>query len=285
VAVYETLGSVISEANWALSGIDIISAAARSRVKSDFVGVRVGLRVEGNTDWVGSWSQDKTALAAGTKFSVMDQDRFRSRVSEGATPVVEITTNGSPSTIVGSSVTFHIARVSGVAGKVGPLINTVAEMDPGTRSLIDQLNESGVGESSRTIQLVDPSSTVTQTAVAPYHDYDASAQAISSTSYVDSNVAITVLVPSGKTVKVMVSATCSGEGNAGAAYIHAAISDGATEVVESQAHSTGTNAWRSLTSHYAEDITADTTYKLRLKYTTTALSVKFQQISAIAVSI
>ena len=111
----------------------------------------MGIRYEGNTDWLGIINTGSGALSAGVPVLLYTGSR---RVLKGSFPVVELTFVNSPPTVVGSAITFHYATDGASRGSRRALVS-VASPDQAVRSIVDQINASGLGESSVHIQLVD----------------------------------------------------------------------------------------------------------------------------------
>lgn len=282
---YDLQGPVVRDGTWTLTGVDVVSPTARNKSTSAYYKIRVGMREGGNTTWVGSWSQAASGLAAGTSLGLLETSRRGMRLKEGSSGVVEVTKVGSPADIVGMAVTFRMQRVGDSRGSVKPIVNTPATDDPAMRAVIDHLN-TGSGEVIHSVPLVaETPAAATVTTPAAYHDYESSAATVSSTTYIDGRVSVTVTVPSGATsVYVLVNAFATIDGNAAAAIGHLAIGDGSSELVETRVRTGGVGWGRSANVSYAATITSDTTFKTRVKRTTANADFTWEGISALAVA-
>lgn len=148
---FELAGPVIQRANLVLTGVELMSLSGRAKDNADYVKIRAGIRYKSGTDWLSTVNTSKNSLVAGSPVTMYDEEK---RLLDGAFPVVEITLVGTPATLVGSSVTFHYAMDGSSRGRRRALVG-VAASDQATRSLVDQINASGLGESSVQIQLND----------------------------------------------------------------------------------------------------------------------------------
>jgi hypothetical protein len=288
MATYDLQGPVIHKGNWIIHGIDITSASDRNKNTSDYFKVDVGIRKDGKEDFFGNFSQSTNALVEGTATSIMDEKFIFKRLDKGMTAFVRVTTSGSPATLVGTSVTFHLEQVGAFTGKPAPLINTIPSEDPATRLLVDQINQSGMSEFSHAVPLVDKTPVASDIlGVATYMDRDSTGAAISATSFTDGSVSITVIVPTGNTVSVVVTATWQVEAaSSGATRMWGAIGDGTTDHNETEVYTPGTGANAGGAATYAADITANTTFKLRLmKLGSPDALVEDQTITALAVAV
>ena len=143
--------------------------------------------------------------------------------------------------------------------------------------LSEFLKNTQSGDQIITVPLTNPAG-----AESPFFaedDYDATGAAISSTTFTNGVVAVTVTMPSWATTGY-VHATASADmvASGGAGVGHIAIGDGTTDHNE-QAITTSTTEGRHVTTSYAGEITATTTFTIRFKITTNNATFNRQTIA------
>ena len=264
MSTWKLAGPSFDASNELLRDVRIISPVGRTRSKTNNYRVRVGVREGDFITYVGTWDQANNSLSAGTSRRVLDDSRRGMRLRDGWKLEVEIRQIGSPSDIVGSSVEFVFDRTGSVSGKEKPMVSSQATTGYDTaEDLAVLINRQKLGERRAQVPLVkETPATSTSVTVQASDDNDATGGVISSTSFTDGAVSVTVTAST--TTYVQVVASCQAE-SSGAGRFWLAIGDGTTDHNEIEAFYAAGSANSAAATSYAGTVTADTTFKIRLK--------------------
>lgn len=282
----------IRNAGRVLTNAYVTSSTARSKSASGFQKVRVGVAKGTGVDWLGEYSGAKHALTANQRFSLTGELDINFPLSPDENIVAGVTTIGSAASLDGMTIEVRGDRVGevgevqsdrpdgsfpGAHGISSQLFHVPGDEIDGQNqamdTLVSNLNDSGVTEWEIVFPLYDAAPTVN--AAAAGDDYDAADDTITSTSFADGNVSVAVAIPAGYTkAYVKVDAVCSWDSDTAShsAFGSIAIGDGTTDHNEVRDYSTGNGLDGVLATTFAGELTADTTFTLRLKYTSSGSS-------------
>jgi hypothetical protein len=123
--------------------------------------IKVGIREGNYTTWIGTWDESTQSIKACEPKSVLDTGRVGMRLKADQACVVQITTTGTPDSLRGSRISFHVARVGGRDGQAKPLVlggASVSDVNSrvAIRALERQINDGGLAEWEDGVQLDDP---------------------------------------------------------------------------------------------------------------------------------
>ena len=80
----------------AIKSIHLVSTTNRARSKTNWHKIRVGISVEGRTDWLGEYDGANQALSKDQRFVMTGDGDLNYPLPEGGEVVIEITSGGSP---------------------------------------------------------------------------------------------------------------------------------------------------------------------------------------------
>lgn len=147
-------GYSVKRSNEVLRGVSIYSGDDRTRSLTDYHIVRIGMKVGGNVEWLASWDQRDQAMREGEPLSILPASRRGMRLTEGSVIVAELSTNGSPTPIRGSSVDLDLTLTGGSTGGRRPLVS-FGSGGGALQTVADAVNTSGVAEKVARITLDD----------------------------------------------------------------------------------------------------------------------------------
>lgn len=256
------------------------SPIERVTSKDDYVTLRVGVREDAYTTWIGTWDQSGQSIEGANPVSILDATRPGMRLKSGQAVVVQVFSTGAPQTVVGARVTFRLGLVGGRDGRAKPLVAAGAAVaDVNSRMAISalerQINSGGLSEWDDAVELQDP------TGVEVYTDSDTTQTITAGAATSDGLVSCEVLVPTGESRGVLVIASASYLGNGGTSLLNLYIGDGTTDHGVMPASATAT-VKGTPTTNYAGRIEETTTFKVRFDCATNNALIQNQTISVLA---
>lgn len=284
----------VTGTNEVLRKVTLWSDGARATSPSNYYTVRVGIATGSKIDWLGTYdgSQDTLAARSLRDLTAAGSGSIDRLLRQDDALIVEVTRTGSPSPSAAfMAVEWHLELVGGNSQALGPAFQTAGYIpDQRIRAAVegvqDSLNSSGVAKWTVSQSLHDPAPELDdeiETRHAAYEDHDETSQTISSGTFADGNVSVTVSLPAAGMTGVVqiVGAVSFRSVDASASGIGVKIGDGTTD----WAHQQGTSANSSTNVNVAvtgiDTITADTTYKVRLaKASGSNCDVYLQSITA-----
>ena len=141
--------------NMVLRDVLFHSPDARAVSVSAYHLIEIGVREGAYTEWIGEWDQSEQPAEAGTPLPILNDGRQGLRLKSEQTLVVKVTSNGSPSSLLGCRVNFRLALVGGRDGPAAPLVASGSQ-DVAIRALERQINTGGLSEWDEPVQLQDP---------------------------------------------------------------------------------------------------------------------------------
>ncbi len=194
----------VERSNEAIKSIHVVSTSDRDRSKTDWHKIRVGVSVEGRTDWLGEYDGAKQSLSKDVRFILTGDGDLNYLLPEDGEVVVEITTGGSPSSLDGMKVAGRGHRI----GELSDDENARADDssfpgsrvlkqkvftgvdEPGVERLASMLNDNGVTDFGFEVPLNDLNTDTNDNTGYVYVDehtennyYTSGFQQVSSTTY------------------------------------------------------------------------------------------------------
>lgn len=257
-----------------LRAIRLVSPVDRAVAHADCYRVRVGVAVESRVDWIGEYDGANMALKAHVPLVLGGRSTIAKKLVANSAIVVETERRGLPAPIRGSAVLMRVGSDFEAASERTWSRDTQEAIE----SLADLQSTRGDG--------VEPVRVALDDGYEPYatKDHSAAAPTVSSTSYVNGSVSVTVRVPPGMTYYVKVTAHVSFVSSAvGASLLYLSIGDGTTDHDEEKEHGLDT-AFNNVSTSYGGPISATTTFTLRMKKDGggTDITASLQTISVIA---
>lgn len=267
-----------------LKRVQFISPVGLTRDPSSYYEVKIGIAEGEKIDYIGTFSSNEFALAAGEAFDVTGANNLSESIESGLVVVADMVLVGFPPNISGCIcavfVGHEVEQPSAAHGDVGDLGAKQA-----VRDVAEHVRLTGDGLDRIIVPLSIPPPTIPDSYAVPYMDRHDAGATYTLGTYVDGAVSITVVVPQGKKITVLVTGTWQVEGDAGpgTTNLFGAIGDGTTDYNDTEAYTAGAGENNPGSNTLAQDITVDTTYKLRFKVTGSAALVEDQTITALAV--
>lgn len=272
---------VPTDANRVLDAVWVTLPRGRSADRVNAHDVRVGIADSaGKVTTLATYTGSRQSIPASGLLRLTPAARLRRAIPSDGSVMAEVATYGSPVL----AAPLGVQLLVGSAAEVPAFRLGESPQKDAADALVEHVMAVGAGDQVVARDLVDP---------LPFADdarHDA-AVTISSTSFTNGNVSVTVPVPFGCAAKVKATAFCTFVSTSGAAgsLLYAAIGDGTTDHnFESQ--TTGV-ATALLFDHigvtFAGTITRTTTYTLRLAVDVGAAtaSVTNQTLSVMAVPV
>jgi len=99
------------------------SPVARYISSTDYYVIKIGIREDTYTSWIGTLDQSKQRVDATTPISILNADRPGMRLKENQTIVIEVAGTGVPQVLRGSRINFRMAQVGGHYDGAKPLVS------------------------------------------------------------------------------------------------------------------------------------------------------------------
>lgn len=255
MSVGRVIGYQAVDGSRVLRGVLLCSPVDRAVDPRDNFRVRVSVGRGATLDSIGEWDGASLALKALTPLPI-GAVTLAKALPFGGVVVVETERRGLPSSLIGSSVQLRIGHAFQRAGQALP--------DREVRDALEAMDD--LASQARFGEVVVPVPLGMEPVGHDAQQKQATTQTVSSTSYVDSLVAITFKMPSWARsgwVQATGHATFSGAG-AAASTLYVKIGDGTTDHNE-EAENTDGGAYRCPSTSVGFQVFKTTTLTLRFK--------------------
>lgn len=147
------MAHAVRRENEVLAAAYLMSPVARARSATTYLRVRLGVMVDGRTEWLGTHSGAESTLGAGSQVDLLPRSKSPFRLRKGQTVVVEQFLAGVPSTVRGASVEIVTAVTGQRSGRTSSPVGP--GQAPPVSAAMAQIDHSGGWERTHLVLLSD----------------------------------------------------------------------------------------------------------------------------------